>query len=132
MKLSVEKQYSEQFSVTDENKDQSKKTGVVEMAEKKCSCCCNNAGKMKEYHTEESKQKTLAELPVGTKATIVKIMPKSRGCKKLADVGIVPGSELLIEAHAPFGGLIRVKVMETSMALHKDAAANIVMDPEKE
>ena len=57
-------------------------------------------------------------------------MPKARGSKKLADVGIVPGSELLIEAHAPFGGLIRVKVMETSMALHKEEAANIVMDPE--
>ncbi len=70
---------------------------------------------------------TLAELPVGTKATIVKVMPKSRGRKKFADVGLVPGSELLIEAHAPFGGLIRVKVMETSMALHKDDAAGIVL-----
>lgn len=101
------------------------------MAEKKCSCCCCNAEKTREYQIPaENCQKTLAELPVGTKATIVKIMPKARGSKKLADVGIVPGSELLIEAHAPFGGLIRVKVMETSMALHKDEAANIVMDPE--
>ena len=101
------------------------------MAEKKCSCCCCNTEKTKEYQVPaENCQKTLAELPVGTKATIVKIMPKARGSKKLADVGIVPGSELLIEAHAPFGGLIRVKVMETSMALHKDEAANIVMDPE--
>ena len=72
-------------------------------------------------------EKTLAELPVGTRATIVKIMPKTRGRKKFADVGIVPGTELLIEAHAPFGGLIRVKVLESSMALHKDDAANIVM-----
>ena len=93
------------------------------MTAKKCSCncCCN-----------KENRKTLAELPVGAKATIVKIMPKSRGCKKLADVGIVPGSELLIEAHAPFGGLIRVKVMETSMALHKDEAANIVMEEKDE
>ena len=70
---------------------------------------------------------TLADLPVGTKATIVKVMPKSRGRKKFADIGIVPGTELLIEAHAPFGGLIRVKVMDTSMALHKEDAAQIVM-----
>lgn len=102
------------------------------MTEKKCSCgCCCNSNK-KEYHIPvEENHKTLAELPVGTKATIVKIMPKSRGSKKFADVGIVPGSELLIEAHAPFGGLIRVKVMETSMALHKDEAVNIVMKPEE-
>ena len=103
------------------------------MAENKCSCgCCCNSGKKKEYKVDCKKQNTLADLPVGTKATIVKIMPQARGSKKFADVGIVPGSELLIEAHAPFGGLIRVKVMETSMAIHKDEAANIVIEEEKE
>jgi Fe2+ transport system protein FeoA len=35
-----------------------------------------------------------------------------------------------MESHAPFGGLIRVKVMETSMALHSDDAKNIVMKKE--
>ena len=84
---------------------------------KRCCCCGYSAGKT-----------SLAELPVGTKATIIGISPKSRGAKKLADVGIVPGTELLIEAHAPFGGLIRVKVMETSMALHKDDAACIMLE----
>lgn len=74
---------------------------------------------------------TLADLPVGTEATIIKIMPKARGRKKFADVGLVVGSELLIESHAPFGGLIRVKVMETSMALHRDDAANIVIKQKK-
>lgn len=106
----------------------------VQMAEKKCSCGCGcDSGKTREYNIPaEEKQCTLADLPVGTKATIVKIMPKARGSKKFADVGIVPGSELLIEAHAPFGGLIRVKVMETSMAIHKDEAANIVIEEEPE
>ena len=83
----------------------------------KC-CCCKDSSENKV---------SLAELPIGTKATIVGISPKSRGRKKFADVGIVPGTELLIEAHAPFGGLIRVKVMETSMALHKDDAACIIL-----
>lgn len=82
-------------------------------------CCCNHCN---------SAGTSLAELPIGAKATIVGILPKSRGRKKLADVGIVPGTELLIEAHAPFGGLIRVKVMETSMALHKDEAACIMIE----
>ena len=84
--------------------------------EEKCCCGCY-ADKM-----------SLAELPIGTKATIVGISPESRGAKKFADVGLVPGTELLIEAHAPFGGLIRVKVMETSMALHKDDAACIMLE----
>ena len=70
---------------------------------------------------------TLADLPVGSKAAIAQIMPQTRGRKKFADVGIVPGTELFIEAHAPFGSLIRVRVMDTSMALHKDDAVNIIM-----
>ena len=52
-----------------------------------------------------------------------------RGRKKFADVGLVAGSELLMEARAPLGGLLRVKVLETSMALHKADAANIVIEP---
>ena len=80
-----------------------------------CICDCSDA------------EISLTDLPVGTKATIIGILPKSRGRKKLADVGIVPGTELLMEAHAPFGGLLRVKVMETSMALHKDEAACIII-----
>ena len=99
----------------------------VQMSDKKkccCSCCCQEES--------EGKQMTLADLPVGTTATIVKVMPKIRGQKKFADVGLVVGSELLMEAHAPLGGLVRVKVMETSMALHKDDAVNFVIEPGKQ
>ena len=98
------------------------------MTKKKCSCGCGcDAAKTPEYTVPVNGETTLADLPVGTKATIVKVMPKARGRKTFADVGLVPGMELLIEAHAPFGGLIRVKIMETSMALHKDDAENIVL-----
>ena len=102
------------------------------MTKKKCSCGCGcDAAKTPEYTVPVNGETTLADLPVGTKATIVKVMPKARGRKKFADVGLVPGMELLIEAHAPFGGLIRVKIMETSMALHKDDAENIVLKQEQ-
>lgn len=96
------------------------------MTEKKRCCSSCSCGEK-----SNKKEMTLAELPVGTTATIVKVMPKIRGCKKFADVGLVVGSELLMEAHAPLGGLIRVKVMETSMALHKNDAANFVIEQEE-
>ena len=93
------------------------------MSEKErcCSGCCEEK--------TEPVQMTLAELPVGFKATIVKVLPEMRGRKKFADVGLVAGSELLMEARAPLGGLLRVKVLETSMALHKADAANIIIEP---
>ena len=100
------------------------------MAKKKdTGCKCSDEDKVQVAPVNG--EATLADLPVGTKATIVKVMPKARGRKKFADVGLVPGMELLIEAHAPFGGLIRVKIMETSMALHKDDAENIVLKEAK-
>ncbi len=71
--------------------------------------------------------KTLADLPVGEKATIIRILPESRGRKKFADVGLVPGSELLLESKAPFGGLLRVRVMGSSMTIHQDDAADILL-----
>ena len=99
------------------------------MTEKKCSCCgCCHAAE----NENTGKEVSLAELPVGATARIVKIMPKARGRKKLADVGLVAGTELLMEAHAPFGGLMRVRVLETSMALHSEEAANIMIQPAEE
>ena len=81
--------------------------------------------------TAGTRKMTLADLPVGTTATIVKVMPEWRGRKKFADVGVVAGSELLMEAHAPFGGLLRVRILETSMAMHRDDAKNIMLQSEE-
>ena len=69
----------------------------------------------------------LTDLPVGAKAVVAGIVSGGRGSKKFADAGFVPGVELQIESYAPFGGLIRVKVLDTSMALHKDDASCIML-----
>ena len=99
------------------------------MSEKKCSCGCgSDASKTPDYRVPVAgEEMTLDELPIGMTATIVKVMPKARGRKKFADVGLVPGTELLMEAHAPFGGLLRIKVMESSLSIHRDDAANIII-----
>ena len=70
---------------------------------------------------------SLAELPVGQSAIIASMKPGLRGKKKFADVGLVHGTLLEMEAHAPFGGLLRIKVMESSLSIHRDDAANIVI-----
>ena len=57
----------------------------------------------------------LADMPVGSKATITGVSPDSRGRKKFADVGIVPGEELLVEA--PFDE-IYLRWMEAMVDYH--------------
>ena len=76
---------------------------------------------------QEIKNATLADLPIGASAKIVKILPDMRGKKKFADVGITAGTELVLEAKALFGGLLRVRVLETSMAFHNEDAKNILI-----
>jgi len=70
---------------------------------------------------------SLADLPVGQSAVIVSMKPALRGKKKFADVGLVPGTVLQMEAHAPFGGLLRIRVMDSSLSIHRDDAANIIV-----
>lgn len=71
---------------------------------------------------------TLADMPVGSSGKILKIIPHSRGEKRFADVGLVPGTELAIQSRAPFGGLIRVKVMQTNITIHSLDAKNILLE----
>ena len=98
------------------------------MFEAKCPCGCGqSADKTPRYRVAVGGEITLADLPVGAHGKVLKIRPELRGRKKFADVGLVAGSELCMEAHAPFGGLLRVRVMESSMALHRDDAENILM-----
>ena len=98
------------------------------MSETKCSCGCGRAAaETRQYRVPVGDEITLAELPVGESGKVVQVKPELRGRKKFADVGVVAGSELKVEAHAPFGGLMRVRVMESSMALHCADAENIVM-----
>ena len=81
--------------------------------------------------TADSSDCSLAELPVGQSGTVLSMRPGLRGRKKFADVGIVPGTVLEMEAHAPFGGLLRIKILETSISIHRDDAANIIIRREQ-
>lgn len=67
----------------------------------------------------------LAELPVGMSAEVVALGEELRGRKKFADVGVVPGMKLIMQSHAPFGGLLRVKVLGSTIALHRSEGKNI-------
>ena len=110
-----------------ENKDKYIKERTDRMQINNIFCCPDGEKNTRLQRKIRIGEMTLAELPVGAAATIVKILPESRGRKKFADVGIVPGTELVLKARAPFGGLLRVKILETSMALHKSDARDIVL-----
>lgn len=69
----------------------------------------------------------LTELPVGAQAVVVALQESMRSCKKFADAGMVPGTELTVQSHAPLGSLLRVKLLGSSLALHKQEGRHIMV-----
>lgn len=59
--------------------------------------------------------------------TITAIAGDLRNFKKFSDVGFIKGQEVTLEQRTLFGGLLRVNVMDTSIAIHRDDADHIMV-----
>ena len=69
----------------------------------------------------------LSDLPIGSSAIITEISNAMRNPKIFADAGMVPGTRLSMESHAPLGGLLRIKLLGSSLALHRNDGKNIMV-----
>jgi DtxR family Mn-dependent transcriptional regulator len=72
---------------------------------------------------------SLDQLPLGREAMVVNISENLPGLKKFADLGLVHGSILQMEGRAPFGDLIRIRVMESRLSMREKDATNIWVRP---
>lgn len=73
----------------------------------------------------------LCHLRLGQIGTVVRIAPGLRSPKKFADIGLVEGAQVSLEGYAPFGGLLRVRVLDCCMSLHCDEAVHILVRVEE-
>ena len=67
----------------------------------------------------------LSTLEEGGSCVVVRVSRELRGIKKFADLGLVTGTFLTMEGRAPFGDLLRVRIMGTSLMLRESDAALI-------
>ncbi len=67
----------------------------------------------------------LDELRDGEQAVVLRVGETLRGVKRFADLGIVPGALLEMEGRAPLGGLLRIKLMGSSLSIRRRDAAHI-------
>ncbi len=67
----------------------------------------------------------LNELQPGKTAVVVRVDENLRGVKKFADLGLVPGTLIQFEGRAPFGDLLRIRVMGSSLSLRAGDAGHI-------
>ena len=71
--------------------------------------------------------KTLKSLEPGESGTILMIKGKGPIRRRLMDMGVVRGSEVLVERVAPLGDPIEIKIKDYSLTLRKEDAENILV-----
>ena len=110
--------------VTQENKD------GYDLASKFRDFCKDRPQKS-EFSSKEASEVDdvvgLNEVKPGQKGRIVRIIGRSGVNKRMADMGVVPGTTVEVERVAPLGDPIDVKLKGYRLSLRKEEASNIMV-----
>lgn len=71
---------------------------------------------------------TLDQIKVGGTATIKKIEGRGATKKRLMDMGLIKGAEVMVRKVAPLGDPIEVTIRGYELSLRKAEAENIVVE----
>ncbi len=96
-------------------------------------CCCRHRGGAcgSSKHFQAGDTVTLAQLAPGQKGIVAGVSQALRSAQKFADIGMIEGARVLLESYAPFGGLLRIRLLDSSMALHFQEARHIMVRVEQ-
>lgn len=75
-----------------------------------------------------SKLLGLHEVEIKSRARVVQIAPESRMRKRIMDMGIVRGTEILVEGRAPMGDPIEIQVRGYNLSLRKSEAKDVIVE----
>lgn len=97
----------------------------------RCISLCLEDAKKRKPRSElgERKVTVLRELTPGQKAKIVKIKGRGATTKRIADMGVTPGTLVEVERIAPLGDPIEIKVKGYHLSLRKEEAERISVEP---
>ena len=72
--------------------------------------------------------KTLKDVAVGDKAIVKRLSGEGALKRRIMDMGMTKGVEVLVRRVAPLGDPIEVTVRGYELSLRKDEAANIIVE----
>ena len=72
--------------------------------------------------------KTLKDVAVGDKAIVKRLSGEGALKRRIMDMGVTNGVEVLVRRVAPLGDPIEVTVRGYELSLRKDEAANIIVE----
>ncbi len=76
--------------------------------------------------------KYLNEFKINEQGIVKKIEAEGKIKRRLFDMGVTPGTEVVIRKHAPLGDPIEVTIRGYELTLRKDEANKILMEVNKE
>ena len=76
-------------------------------------------------------QKPLSEFTIGESGTIVSVDGEKRVRRRLFDMGVTPGAEILLRKKAPLGDPIEIAIRGYELTLRNAEAACILMETKR-
>jgi len=70
----------------------------------------------------------LHEVEVNLKTRVVQVEPGSKIRRRIMDMGIVKGTEIVVEGKAPMGDPIEIRVRGYNLSLRKNEARDIIVE----
>lgn len=70
----------------------------------------------------------LHEVEINSKVKVVQINPETKMRRRIMDMGIVKGTEIVLEGKAPMGDPIEVRIRGYNLSLRKSEAKNIIVE----
>jgi len=77
---------------------------------------------------EKYMAKTLNEFKIGEKGKIVAVLGEGKIRRRLFDMGVTPGAEVLLKKKAPLGDPLEVTIRGYELTLRKSEAACVQME----
>ena len=81
-----------------------------------------------EFSEQNCNLVTLNSLKPGDKCIVRKFKVGGSIFRRIRDIGIRPGKEILVERVAPFGDPVEFKIDEIHVSLRKEEAENILVE----
>lgn len=70
----------------------------------------------------------LHEVEVNSKVKVVQIDPESRLRRRIMDMGITKGTEIIVEGKAPMGDPIEFQIRGYNLSLRKNEAKDVIVE----
>lgn len=70
----------------------------------------------------------LHEAEIKSKLKVVQVNPESRNRRRMMDMGIVKGTEIIVEGKAPMGDPIEIRIRGYNLTLRKSEAKDVFVE----